>query len=407
MVEEDIEFDTVDGNVITKSGLREDIINDYISAGGAGLTKITDFTIGSEAYHLADIMAKFKLEFRELIDMCYRMAMIHYAEGEFLDNYGDMRGVHRRGSSPSVGEVTFSRIDSEDTNSYTIRDGLQLATNDAISFIVNNDGQDVILTSDMTSVTVPALCMVEGAYTNVAAHSISIINDSLGNQLEVDNESVFTEGEDIESDEEYRQRILLSSEGAITGTLEWYTLVGLTLDSVQDIKTIKSDISSAYHMELIFAPVDWTDMEGDITLAEFELRELFDSQEYCIPGVNIDFVPVELVSVLVGSDYKFAVLVKDGYTLPDVKEAIINKINQFNLDAHISNEFQPGTIATLIENEVEGVINCRIVYYDTEHYVEVVEPISMEDDQLYKIDTTDLSDRIVNLNFNLSIEVEE
>ena len=87
MVEEDIEFVTFDGVSITKSELRDEIINIYISANLEGMTKVTDFTVGSEAYHLADTLAGFLLEQRELVDTNYRMSMIHTAEGEFLDNH--------------------------------------------------------------------------------------------------------------------------------------------------------------------------------------------------------------------------------------------------------------------------------------------------------------------------------
>ena len=81
MVEEDTDFITFDGDVLTKSGYRDEIINKYMQANIDGLTKITDFTIGSEAYHLADVMASLMLEHRELIDLNYRMSMIYTAEG--------------------------------------------------------------------------------------------------------------------------------------------------------------------------------------------------------------------------------------------------------------------------------------------------------------------------------------
>ena len=69
MAEEDIEFITFDGDASTKSDYRDEIINKYIQAGIDGLTKITDFTIGSEAYHLADVMASFipKIEFNNVL----------------------------------------------------------------------------------------------------------------------------------------------------------------------------------------------------------------------------------------------------------------------------------------------------------------------------------------------------
>ncbi|HII09303.1 MAG TPA: hypothetical protein HA355_06880, partial [Methanosphaera sp.] len=84
MVEQDIEFVTFDGDTILKSDYRNELIDRYIQGRYDGLTKITDFTVGSEAYFLADLMAVLKLEHREDIDSNYRMCMIHYAEGEFL-----------------------------------------------------------------------------------------------------------------------------------------------------------------------------------------------------------------------------------------------------------------------------------------------------------------------------------
>ena len=82
MVEEDTQFITFDGDAISKSDYRDKIINMYIQARMDGLTKISDFTIGSEAYHISDVMATLMLEHRELIDLNYRMSMIHTAEGK-------------------------------------------------------------------------------------------------------------------------------------------------------------------------------------------------------------------------------------------------------------------------------------------------------------------------------------
>ena len=64
MVEQDVEFVTFDGDTITKSDYRNDLIDHYIQSHYEGLTKITDFSVGSEAYHLADLMASLMLEKR-------------------------------------------------------------------------------------------------------------------------------------------------------------------------------------------------------------------------------------------------------------------------------------------------------------------------------------------------------
>ena len=258
MAEEDIEFITFDGDSITKSDYRDEIINKYIQANLDGLTKITDFTIGSEAYHLADVMASLMLEHRELIDTNYRMSMVHTAEGEFLDNFGDMVGVHRIGSSGSVGEVTFTRLGTDTTNPIVIADGSQVATDDAISFIVDN-GEDLTIPNGSTSITAPVICELDGAYTNVLPNTITLVLGDLGNLVSCTNENSMTGGADIESDDDYRSRILLNPYEVPTGTLAWYENVSLTCDSVHDVYTYKGETVGDADINIVFNPNDWTD----------------------------------------------------------------------------------------------------------------------------------------------------
>ena len=428
MVEEDTEFVTFDGDTLTKSDFRDEIINMYIQANLDGLTKITDFTVGSEAYHLADVMATYILEHRELVDMNYRMSMIHTAEGEFLDNFGDMVGVHRIGSSPSVGEVTFTRLGTDTTSAIVIADGSQVSTDDAISFIVDNDGEDLILESGATSITANVICEQEGAYTNVLANTVTLVMGDLGNLVSCTNAAAMTDGADIEVDDDYRARILLSPYEVPCGTLAWYENVSLTCDSVHDVKTSKGTTSLDEDVTITFNPTDWEDTvtrldlndynednsiestsTGVMTKARQDLIELFSMREYDMVGITRAYHLAERVSVLEGSSYLFALLLEQNYTISMVKDDVIAKITDFNKDAMISVEFNPSGLAALIENEITGVSACRIVQYDSTNqtYTEIVEPVSMDDDEVYQVDLTDISDRIVALRFNLDIELEE
>ena len=427
-MEEDIEFVTFDGDTISKSDFRDEIINMYISAGMSGLTKITDFTVGSEAYHLADVMASFILEHRELVDNNYRMSMIHTAEGEFLDNYGDMVGVHRIGSSASVGEVTFTRLGTDTTDSIAIADGSQVSTDDAISFIVDNDGEDLTIESGATSITAPILCEQEGTYTNVLANTITLVMGDLGNLVSVTNPNQCTGGTDIEEDDDYRARILLSPYEVPVGTLAWYENVSLTLDSVHDVKTKKGETVSDADVTITFNPADWTDTvirldlnqynednniestsTGVMTKARQDLIELFSMKEYDIVGITRDYHLAERVPVLQGNSYLFALLLDTNYTINMVKDDVVEKITQFNNDAMISIEFNPSTLASIIENEVAGVNTCRIVQYDSTNqtYTEIVEPVSVSDSEVWQVDLTNINSRIVALRFNIDIELEE
>lgn len=406
MVEEDTEFITFDGVTISKSDYRDEIINKYIRANIDGLTKITDFSIGSEAYHISDMMASLMLEHRELTDLNYRMSMIHTAEGEFLDNFGDPAGVHRYGSSPSQGEVTFNRLNTESTNQIIIPDGLVVSTEDAISFVVDNDGENITMYSGVNNVTCNVLCEQEGAYTNVLPETVTLIMNDLASQLSVTNVSEMSGGRDIEGDDDYRSRILLSPFAVPAGTLGWYENVALTLESIHDVKVEKGLTQVEKDIKIIYNPVDWS----DTSIALNDLTELFAMKEYDAAGVTLDFILCSPVPVLTGENVVyFALLLDINYTIDMVKDSVIEKINQFNDDALIEIEFNPGSLASIIENEIEGIDTCRIVEYDStnERYTEIVEPITLKENEKYVVDLTGIETRIREMRFNLDIELEE
>lgn len=407
MVEEDTAFITFDGDTITKSEIRTQIINMYIEASINERTKITDFTVGSEAYHLADVMATFILEHRELVDLNYRMSMIHTAEGEFLDNFGDMAGVHRIPSSSSTGEVTFTRLSTDTSSEITIADGSQVSTDDAISFIVDNDGVDLKLRSGMTKLeNVKVICEQDGAYTNVEPHTVKLVMGDLGQLVSVDNDEAFTDGTDIEEDEDYRARILLSPYNVPAGTLKWYENICSELSSIHDVRVDKGLTQLDADVIITYNPVNWT----DTSVAENDLHNTFSMKEYDVAGVTLDYVLCEKVYMLAPTqsvNYLFALLLELDYTLDMVKEEVITKINNFNTDSMISMEFNPSTLASIIENEVEGVQNCRIVKYENGSYTEIVEPVTIEDNELAQVDITNINDRIVKMQFNIDIEIEE
>lgn len=406
MAEEDIEFITFDGDSITKSDYRDEIINQYISANMDGMTKITDFTIGSEAYHLADVMASFLLEHREMIDTNYRMSMIHTCEGEFLDNFGDMAGVHRYGSSPSTGTVTFTRLSTDTTDAIIIPDGAQVSTDDAISFIVDNEGEALVLESGATNITANVICEQDGAYTNVLENTITLVMGNLGSLVSVTNEEAMTGGADIEDDEEYRARILLSPYEVPAGTLAWYENVALSLDSIHDVRVEKGITQSLADVIITYNPVDWT----DTSIAENALETLFDMKEFDVAGVTTDFILCSRKGVLVPTEtanYLFGVLLDTNYTLDMVIDDVIAKITQFNQDAMISVEFNPSSLANIIENEVTGVIDCRIVKSEDGSYTEVIEPVSMTAEEVYQVDVEDIENRIVVMHFNIDIDIDD
>ena len=189
MAEEDIEFTTLDGDDITKSDIRDEIQEMYLDANTEGYTKITDFSIGSEAYHLIDTIANLMLEHIEMSDDNAKQLLISTAEGEFLDSWGDRVGVHRGTASASEGVVTFSLPTGyASENTITIPVGTVVATDDAIGFTTETE---VILDTTNLTGTAEVISEEDGEYNNVLAGTIvHILSDSVPNIVTVTNESI-------------------------------------------------------------------------------------------------------------------------------------------------------------------------------------------------------------------------
>lgn len=435
MAEDDITFETFDIQTISKNELRDEIISAYLSAKESarsmGLSMVTDFTVGSEALHLADVIATFLLEHRQDVDGNYRMSMIHTCVGEFLDNEGDMRGVHRIGASPSTGSVKFTRLNPDDTTkAITINsDTTRVTTKDAISFTLLSSA--VIEAGNVESNYVECICELEGEYTNVDPNTITGVLGAVSDEVSVTNTSKFDGGCDIEDDDTYRNRILEAPSNVPVGTLAWYENVALDIEEVLNIETennmsdltpipvlhdvvVEKGESGASDVIITFNPMpEFTNQQ-----AKSYLETHFNRPEWDVVGVSVDFVPATSQVILNGTanvnEYLFAILTKAGYALTDLKESIAKKIIEFNDDAYINSEFNPANLCILLE-DVTGVASARIVEHDlvNDSYTEVAEPITVEDGKVYDIyqanesDKTSLKNRIQPLAFNIDLELVE
>ena len=423
MVEHDTEFITFDGDTITKSDYRNDIIDHYVQSSYDGLTKITDFSIGSEAYHLADLIAVLMLEHREDTDNNYRMSMIHYAEGEFLDNFGDMAGVHRVQSSPSTGEVTFT-LSSIRQGAVVIPAETVVATDDAISFILLDD---VTIDPGELTATGEVLCEQEGEYTNVSPGTVNIIISDLSvSGLTVTNQDYFYDGEDTEEDDDFRARILNAPYSVPCCSLPWFEKVALDDDivaaSVHDIVARKNVAGFTEDIVLYFRALNESDTvsyEGQTVLRAYkDLVEFFKEPEFDIAGLNIAFVAGESKTVLPADttvdnnnlEYLFAVVLDSDATLADVTDDIVSVITEFNSNACLGNTFSPDGLALEIEDAVDGVFRCRIVEHNITAgtYSEITDNnyiVYCDNSEYYRVDTEDIESRITEASFTVDLTI--
>ena len=428
MVQETEYLETFDGEIIEKDDVIDYLKSLYDNASYNGLTKVTDFTEGSEAYHLLDTIAGLFLEAREEINDNYLMSMIHTQEGEFLDNTGDSLGVYRHGASPSEGYVIIYYNDEALTSEQIIDQGmgtvctltepvplndLVVMTDDSISFTVENS--DASLNGERY-VMLEAVCEYDGEYTNVLADTITLIENDLPAGVRVTN-LAFTGGEDIESDDDYRVRILDHPNSSPVGSLNWYKTIAFVEDGVgeliHDILPSKTGVSVDEDLLLIYNPIDKDETEqyysggmtiitGNYTPSEYALRQFFALDEYNIVGINLGYRKASVQYVLADTsteEYGIKYVIYTNLNLEEYPEASVGTvtpkveevISQFNRDASIYHEFNPSTLEVLIE-EIPEVVDA-IIYQkatsltnpQTVIWGVVTEAISMEYDEVYQV----------------------
>ena len=428
MVQETEYLELFDGTTIEKDEVIDTLKSKYDNAYYNGLTKVTDFSEGSEAYHLLDTIASLFLEAREDINDNYLMSMIHTQEGEFLDNTGDSLGVYRRPASPSTGYVVIYYNETPLTADAILNDGagttcnledpviledLIVLTDDSLSFIV--DDADSTL-NGKKYIKLEATCEYEGEYTNVLADTITLIDNDLPALVRVTN-TAFSGGEDIESDDDYRARILEHPNNSPTGSINWYKSIAFVdegvVSLVHDIVPTKEGVSADEDLLLIYNPINKDEslesytgggqsgITGSFYPSEYALRQFFALDEYNIVGITLGYEKATPQYVLAdasvtGYSIEYKVYVNlDVVEYPDATLSTVTPkveavISQFNLDANINQSFNPANLCVLIEEipEVSDAIIYQKAIKTSDSSVTwgiVTEPIEMDTDEVYQV----------------------
>lgn len=149
---------------------------------------------------------------RKQLNEAYRQQHIPYATGLMLDVAGTDFGTNRLPAQPADTIIEFS-VKPDDIGETTIQIGKGtevLAGN--VAFATTNSGQ---LSQNRPSMTLPAICTQTGTVGN--GYAVGQIN-TLANRLHptitvsVKNTTISQNGSDIESDDSYRERIMLAFE---------------------------------------------------------------------------------------------------------------------------------------------------------------------------------------------------
>jgi phage-related baseplate assembly protein len=154
------------------------------------------------------------------IDMAGKMDLLKYAYGDFLDNLGANRGVTRLEATPAVTTVRFT-LSAVQKSAVTIPAGTRVTNGDDLYFATDETAEIPI---GQTTVDVAATCTDDGESGNgLIAGALNILVDPVAYVASVTNTTTTSGGSEIESDEDFAERIYLAPSGySVAGPRDAY-----------------------------------------------------------------------------------------------------------------------------------------------------------------------------------------
>jgi phage-related baseplate assembly protein len=154
------------------------------------------------------------------IDVSGKMDLLKYAYSGFLDNLGALRGVERKNATPATVKVRFT-LSAVQPSVVTIPEGTRVSDGDVIYF--ETDETREIAIGEMY-VDVPCTCQTDGEEGNgFIAGQIATLVDPIAYVDSAVNTETSAGGADIESDEDFTDRIYLAPSGySVAGPKDAY-----------------------------------------------------------------------------------------------------------------------------------------------------------------------------------------
>jgi uncharacterized phage protein gp47/JayE len=171
------------------------------------------------------------------VDWLKRQTFVQTATGQELDYRAQERGLTRKESVPAHGTLTFSR-ESAIWFDLLIEAGTICSTagENPVRYVTT---EDAILKANTVSVEVPARAEEGGSAGNAEAGTITVmVTEPIGIQY-VMNTKPFVGGEDRESDESLRARLLQSTIAPSNGANPaFYRDYALSFDGVDSVRVV-------------------------------------------------------------------------------------------------------------------------------------------------------------------------
>lgn len=242
-------FYDLEGNLVSRTKLRDKMIDYFRELLEDESTKITDFNEGSEIRNLMESIAVdlYHLEYITFESM--RMAFLKYATGNWLDLHGEEMGLSRDYGNYSYGVLRFE-LPKPLGYPVVIPIGTYCVHKDTGA--VYKTVLDGTIPTGATSVDVNAFSITQGKINNAEADTITLFQDSTPSPgMTVTNPIRFNGGRDVETDEEFRNRLLTYAKKDSFGSVSYYQAVALEIEGVHDIAFTSAPANTSYTATLL------------------------------------------------------------------------------------------------------------------------------------------------------------
>ena len=292
---------------------------------------------GEAVKNLSDLEMRFKAVASEIYsvfafgDYILKQGFPQTATGEYLERHGALRGITRKTASPAKGTLTFSLSEKSDKDviipagtvcSVSGKPFIQFATDKAYG-----------IKAGQLSVKVPSTALKSGDEYNAQADTVTVIVNPPAYVNSVTNEQAFTGGNDPESDEALRERII-SSYGngrnmlSVTGVRN----IILSIEEVTDA-TVWAEPDYIMHVCL-------KTKSGAVSDSlKAQIRELLGFAQLC--SVNMVFSAAAAQSFNAFAEAK----IYSGYDKTAIINAVKERISQFCSSEKIGQNYSESAAA--------------------------------------------------------------
>lgn len=304
----------------------------------------------AEVPELSDIDIRMKILAGEIyndevnLEFLKRQIFPMTATGEYLDYHADDRGLKRKPAVKATGEVRFF-TDDYAQQSIVIPKGTIVSTGgiNPIRFLTD---EEKTLQQGNYYVTVKCIAEKGGIDGNVTPNKIDTMVTNVVGIDSVNNLWSFNGGSDAESDDALRNRVLNSYAYLSNGTNKsYYKRLALSVDGVYSVNVVPKARG--------VGTVD-VYISSQKAGASHELQNKVQAVMTREREVNVDV----LVDTAVVDHYNLGVYVtlKDGYDLEDVKNNIIEKVDEYISTLEVGDSILEISLTNAI-CQAEGVYN--------------------------------------------------